>query len=172
MEKLGNFEDKIKARKVVKARMKYGVHITDTWSLNHYLSRVIGNGLVLLADNLHGAPAGYPKGFENHDNTDFEAWKNDVRKYGKIFIKYSRKDDIEWEMHDFLQWPKERENHWEPAEYLGPGYQIYKSPDESTDYGKVWKQWVDMTAEFNKEIDEEIKEALAWFSTWFESLWD
>lgn len=154
--------------KIARSRLKYGVSIPDTFNLDNYLSTVMGNSLMLLADNLHGAPAGYPSE-KGGENTDFKAWEDDLRHHASVFLRYANKDDEVDAIHDSLDWPKERSDPWEPLERGGA---LYVGYDESTPYGKAFKQYCKLTEKLEKEIDKDLKKSLKWYATWFRAFWD
>jgi len=87
-------------RKWKKERAKYGVADYDVWGFDHFLFRILANGLAMLAENLHGYP----------DNWTPESWKLELRKQSEnalwlaegheredmvIYNRYWSKYDIE-----------------------------------------------------------------------------
>lgn len=89
-------------RKWKKDRTKYGVADYDVWGFDHFLFRILTNGLTMLEENLHGFPGG---------EWTFESWKAEIRRqvenarwlaeghdredtaiYNKYWSKYDRDD--------------------------------------------------------------------------------
>lgn len=83
-------------------RGRYGWAPRDIWSLDAYVDKVMGETLWALAENAHGAPAGYPHiGPDNWQYakddpytplTDFDQWQADLRRWSKAFSDNARDD--------------------------------------------------------------------------------
>ena len=81
-------------------RGRYGWAPRDTWSLDHYLNRVMGCTLKHLAEHTHGTPSGYPhKKNPPMDQygpvTDHEQWQKDLRRWSVAFLDLHAWDDHE-----------------------------------------------------------------------------
>ncbi len=72
-------------------RARYGWAPRDTWSLDHYLARVMGGSINYLAKHVNGAPYGYnnlnPDGWDV--DTDFEKWEADLKRWSEAFSNYA-----------------------------------------------------------------------------------
>lgn len=84
-------------------RARYGWCPDDTWELGRYLARVMGGSLRSLAEQTHGAPAGYPHVdwmmlkddgtlapwdpavAEGGPFTDIDQWKADLARWADAF---------------------------------------------------------------------------------------
>ncbi len=148
-------------------RKIYGVTLSDTYSLDSYLSRVIGNGLVLLSENFTGVPVVFS---DDPIELISQKWKNELRQYGEIFIKYSLRDQYISEIHDSINWPSESDHEW--FEDDDEDFSVMKFPDPETEYGSAWEEYTKKTEEFQITLDKELNQALKWFSKYFQSLWD
>ena len=96
-------------------RGRYGWAPRDTWSLDHYLNRVLAGSLECLARDSHGVPAGFPEGMEywvppasqeipdsgsNDVDARFKLWQDKLLEWAKAFhedpddvVIYDREDD-------------------------------------------------------------------------------
>ena len=89
-------------------RGRYGWAPRDTWSLDDYLDRVIGQSLLRLAQDSHGSPHGYPHKFLADDGTtmaqgDYARWVTDLTRWGNAFLAQAEGigvKDHNWNWHD------------------------------------------------------------------------
>lgn len=155
---------------VYDSRLKYGVSKSDAFSLSHYLSIIMSNGLTMLADMLHGAPVGYPNSQPNssQDETDFNAWQSDLRKYAAIFARHHGADDRHGALYETYGFP---ENITTTVELDNGMFQLV-FPDPDTELGKKWKDYTENCRAYDEETSKLLTEALNWMATWYESLWD
>lgn len=89
-------------------RARYGWAPRDTWSLDDYISGVLGGALEHLAANTHGTPPCYPR-ISHADCTpdcepDHAQWEADLRRWAAAFRAYSTHDYYEKHGKDYKSW--------------------------------------------------------------------
>jgi len=66
------------------SRGRWGWAVSDSWDTGHYIAGVLGEMLVSMSRDAHGAPAGH----------EFADWEADLRSHGEALIAwYRRRDD-------------------------------------------------------------------------------
>ena len=88
---------------------------SDTWSLDTYLSSVLGGSLTYLAQHSQSAPLDYPTISPAHSQeipTNQEAWKHDLIRWATAFADYARDDyyDLYGEEGESIRWSEDEAN--------------------------------------------------------------
>ena len=98
-------------------RARYGWAPRDTWSLDHYVSGVLGGALAHLAKHKNGTPSGYPC-LDPQCHTDHDRWVADLQRWAEAFAAYARDDYYELHGTDYKAWhadEKRRQENMEQA---------------------------------------------------------
>lgn len=145
-----------------RSRVRYGLHVTDTWSLDRYLAIVISNSLKMLADNAHAFPgSGIYEGEDGYDK-----WIADLNYHAESFKIYTELDKREWEYHEEIEWPKhDFDDYFDESD--GHCYAVF--PEDEEEPMRQWQAKIDAD---HKATMLRVNESFDWLKEWWCALWD
>lgn len=144
---------------VRRSRARYGLHYTDTWSLDHYLAIVISNSLKMLAEHSISFPGVEP--FEDPDD-----WVSALLYHSESFKLYAERGKFETESHGDYEWP---EHDWDDYFREEDGHTYWNLPEDEEEPMRLWSE---KCRENEVVTKERIDESLDFLKEWWEALWD